>query len=462
MNFRGVEESCFFFLTCHWILLAFVAFVFTNALYVRYAYVRWQRFFAPRVARPHKFSLRRRNVQKRVMTICPAGEILNRMEGGEQEVPLLMKSSCPAHPEARDQALSMDHQYMDFIDFLWASYFISPNVICLALFGIIRLRVRELFQRAACRRLGVRNPAECVDFRRFAGRLVLEGTEILHFSGKFLKDGKQFAKFLWPDFPMLDKNGKMKIAKLLRVDIDLQTKCLEAATLDDEPLAARDVVILVWFHTISGHHVKIHAYANWAANPTNRTYDAFQHRMSVATVMYNFYGASSFPVMTSSLSKLGICTDFHHIREVFEKGMSNGVPNHADIKELMSHSELVKFIIPLRKYFHKTFEEHKAEFPGIDAESFFIGTIMHSLDHSIAAWNMKDPLVLDVEDCDPRFRVMAELGRFVRAGFVDDLPFLMFNKNYSNAPGEFYKQIYRYAARLNEKFADHMDCCIIK
>ena len=159
---------------------------------------------------------------------------------------------------------------------------------------------------------------------------------------------------------MIGNNGKITIAKLLRVSIDLKTKCLEKATLDEEPLAARDVVILLWFHTISANHVKIHSHANWGFNPLDYSYDAFQHRMSVATIMYNYYGRTVFARMTSSLHKLGICSDFHSVVEVFEKGLTNGVPNHAGLRELIPHSEVARFMIPVRRHFHHTFEEHKA------------------------------------------------------------------------------------------------------
>lgn len=268
---------------------------------------------------------------------------------------------------------------------------------------------------------------------------------------------------MWTDMPILDGSGAVQTAKLMRIDIDLDNRCFEKGTLDGEPLAARDALILVWFHVIFANHVKIHSYANWACNPMNHACDAFHHRMMVTTTMYNYFGHTVFPRITSYWKKCGVSKyNFHNISEVIERGIKNGVPNHAGIIELAPHSEFARFIIPLRKYFHKTFQEHSDEFPDLDAESFFIGTVMHSLDHTLMGWNLEDPMWLDTERCDPRFRVMAELGRFVRAGFVEDLPFLMFNKNYSNAPNKFHKRIYSYAAKVDKRLADHMDCCIIK
>ena len=62
----------------------------------------------------------------------------------------------------------------------------------------------------------------------------------------------------------------------------------------------------------------------------------------------------------------------------------------------------------------------------IDGEAMFIGTVLHSLDHTLMAWNLDDPLMLRADN--PEFRAMVEIGMVVRAGFVDDLPGLYFNK----------------------------------
>jgi hypothetical protein len=75
---------------------------------------------------------------------------------------------------------------------------------------------------------------------------------------------------------------------------------------------------------------------------------------------------------------------------------------------------------------------------------------------------MEDALWLLDPKISPEFRVMAELGRFVRAGFVDDLPGLVFTKRYKTAPSAFCQEIYKAAAKLNTKLADNMDTCIIK
>eukprot|EP00985_Skeletonema_marinoi_P029663 scaffold28598_cov128-Skeletonema_marinoi.AAC.1 len=82
----------------------------------------------------------------------------------------------------------------------------------------------------------------------------------------------------------------------------------------------------------------------------------------------------------------------------------------------------------------------------------FVGTILHSLDHSLMDWNLKDPLWLDVDD--PRFGKMAELGRVVKVGFVSDIPGLYFHKRYKGSGHPFYEAVYRKAAKINKNIHD--------
>ena len=140
----------------------------------------------------------------------------------------------------------------------------------------------------------------------------------------------------------------------------------------------------------------------------------------------------------------------------------------------------------MRAIFTAEFQKHKDLFPGTDGEaseskwvynlfethirslsnnsllllSVFVGTVLHSLDHSLMDWNLKDPLWLDVDD--PRFGKMAEVGRVVKVGFVSDIPGLYFHKRFKGSGHPFYEAVYRKAAKINKKFADNMDTCIIK
>merc|ERR1712232_192230 len=121
---------------------------------------------------------------------------------------------------------------------------------------------------------------------------------------------------------------------------------------------------------------------------------------------------------------------------------------HAHLRELQAHSEVVNFVVKVRNKFLNTFPQYVNEFKGIHGEALFVGTILHSLDHTLMEWNLPDPLWLDVDS--PAYGTMAELGRFVRVGFVPDLPGILFSKRYRDAPHPFYQSIYQHAVTINK------------
>jgi hypothetical protein len=121
----------------------------------------------------------------------------------------------------------------------------------------------------------------------------------------------------------------------------------------------------------------------------------------------------------------------------------------------------------LRREFLQLFREYvttpegAAAFFGITAEALFIGTVLHSLDHSLMGFILPDPLFLCADD--PAWQGMEMLGRVVRAGFVDNLPGLVFNVRCRDAPaGSFFARVYTVACSIDQTLADFMDCAIVK
>ena len=74
--------------------------------------------------------------------------------------------------------------------------------------------------------------------------------------------------------------------------------------------------------------------------------------------------------------------------------------------------------------------------------------------------NVEDALWLDIDD--PEFGCMAEVTRFVRVGFVEDLPGISFPHRYKDISHPFYQEVYKAAYALDPVLADQMDACIIK
>ena len=124
-------------------------------------------------------------------------------------------------------------------------------------------------------------------------------------------------------------------------------------------------------------------------------------------------------------------------------------------------------MLNLRGKFIELFREHvatpegAAAFFGITAEALFVGSVLHSLDHSLMGAHMPDPLFLRADN--PAWRAMERLGRVVRAGFVESLPGLVFHVRYRDAPaGSFFARVYAVAVAIDQQLADYMDCAIVK
>ncbi len=230
------------------------------------------------------------------------------------------------------------------------------------------------------------------------------------------------------------------------------------AYLDNVSLTPSQALTLCWFNVIGMNHVKIHSLANWGINV-----DISQDNLSLVTVIFNHYGYESFTNYFNIYKMFGLIDknwDSSSIKFVFDHGIDENIQAHPDVRDLYKHSRLVKFILLVRPIFLNNFSKFKNHFPGIDAEALFAGTVLHSLDHTMAEWILEDPLWLDVED--EKFGMMAQVGRIVRAAFVSDLPGIYFNKRYKDSAHPFYRSVYERAHKVDAELADQMDTCIIK
>ena len=61
-----------------------------------------------------------------------------------------------------------------------------------------------------------------------------------------------------------------------------------------------------------------------------------------------------------------------------------------------------------------------------------------------------------------RFGLMAEMDRLVMVGHTKDLPGLIFHKRYKGSTHPFYAGFYQKAAKIDTRWADVMDTCIVK
>jgi len=301
--------------------------------------------------------------------------------------------------------------------------------------------------------------AKPCDHRRVVARLILESMQVMQFSHIYDSSEGPIATFRWSEFPMLDKKGQFQVDGDLSVDVNLSSREMTTAHLDDVELNPQEAMILVWHHTVFGVHVREHSMGNWGVNVSDAV-DSFVRRNSIVTAMYNYFGYTLFPRMCGFWLASGMSKhDLRQIGKVTDHSISQGVQFHGDLSKLREYSDVVRFVLPVRNHFLNEFAKWKDEFPGIDGEALFVGSILHSIDHSLMVRNLEEPLWLDA---DPQYGAMAEMGRFTRVGFAPDLPFMTFVRSYKNASHPFYRSVYRFAAARNKELADYMDSCICK
>ena len=110
----------------------------------------------------------------------------------------------------------------------------------------------------------------------------------------------------------------------------------------------------------------------------------------------------------------------------------------------------------------RAFKEERAHFPAdYSAEAYFLGTVVHSLDHHRYIQNL-DPRTLVGMRVSPKFETLRAIQCIVRCMISDDLPCILFAREYKDAPMAFHQQVYQIGRRIDASLADKMQTCIIK
>uniref|UniRef100_A0A7S2K5M5 Fatty acid desaturase domain-containing protein n=1 Tax=Zooxanthella nutricula TaxID=1333877 RepID=A0A7S2K5M5_9DINO len=352
-------------------------------------------------------------------------------------------------------ALDMDHIHVPFFHFLLAYYFLVPNATFLWMGESLKLALRERLQRA-----GVVAMKPC-DYPHIVAKLCLEGMEVINFQRMLFGEGdRRIAAFHWHDISYIQMDATVGRVESFHVLVDVETRRMVEATIDGRVVPAKKALILLWFNTVFGTHVKIHAMANWGI--AHHVEDLEVRWMQICTVMYNFFGFTTFTrTITQFWFKTGLTLRcYSNVKLASAHSASTGVPFHGNLRQLSEYSTLVNFMLKVRRKFLAEFARHQADFAGADAEGMFVGTVCHSLDHCMMDENLEDPLWLDVDDAE--FGAMAELMRHVRVGFVPDLPGLVFNHRFKLMNHVFYRNVYKYSTSVNPWLADRMDAAIVK
>jgi hypothetical protein len=454
----------------------FAAWLTLNLLWVYFAYQSWISSMGPRSAKFSRSDRRcysfkgRPDVVGRTKSLPANLEKSKEKQAGEAEIvpmpaaaPTLLQSRSKSLGAAAQErrafaethALNMDHIHVPFLPFLAAYYLLVPNATFLWMSASVKLVLRERLHKA-----GFLTVKPC-DYPRTVAKLCLDGMESINFKGiETAETGEQLAVFLWRNISFIRMDASVGKVGAFKILVDLTSRRMVEATIDGDQVSAKKALTLLWFDTVFGTHVKIHAMANWGI--AHQAENLQIKWMQWCTVMYNFFGFTTFTrTITEFWYRVGFTLRcYSNVMKASSSSAASGVPFHGDIRKLCEHSELVDFLTKVRRKFLVEFRRYHADFEGADGEGMFVGTICHSLDHCMMDENLEDPLWLDVDD--PEYGAMAELMRHVRVGFVPDLPGLLFNQRYKHLSHPLYQNVYNYAAFVNPWFADRMDAAIVK
>ena len=419
-----------------------------NAVYI---FVRWQHW---------KTHFRERHTRSDPRSPCFNGTGSPKFTHPSKSDPGTMISNNIKLPSADE--LNADNVRVTFSDFLWVSYMIVPNAALLWGIAIFKMFFKR-GQKSSMYSEGQRRGHK-VNFshERLVAKMLLESAEIVHYEKMVDVEAEiKHAIFRWHDLDLLNKQNRVTRASEMTVVIALPEKIMVSAVLDDTEVSAKQTTILVAFHNWGILHPKLHAFANWAVNVENYE-NPHLRQASVITVMYNHFGFRSFPIIARWLYNCGIAKQrWSNLQDVWEQSLNNFVPHFKEtLKEIEPFSNTCRFLMSLRQPFFAEFEKHKASFPFINKRALFLGTVMHSIDHCNAFWNVEDHTWFDVDD--ERFGNLAELCRFVLLAAVDDPPLVQWPKRCYNSHHPFFKRVFEIAISLDSKLASHMDIAIVK
>ena len=110
----------------------------------------------------------------------------------------------------------------------------------------------------------------------------------------------------------------------------------------------------------------------------------------------------------------------------------------------------------------RVFAEQRSNFPeSYSAEAYFLGTVVHSLDHFNYIRHV-DPWALVAMRVSPALETLRRIQCVVRYMISDDLPGIVFARDFKDAPMAFHRQVYQAGRRIDPQLAAQMQTCIVK
>jgi len=362
----------------------------------------------------------------------------------------------------------MDSLYIGFFDFVFYLLLIIPSQQFVFWREFVSLNLRRFIHSNVKSLRGTRFLKHW-DPKVIGGRMLLETSEMIYLVHiRTSEDGCITGHYEWTDFMYVTNTGELKKADRVTMEIDLQTKLLVAAHLDDQELSACEAVQLLAMHVATVMHPVLHTYSNWGIDVHHP--DPFVRRMGKVTIIYNYLGSTWFPRSTLPfLTRWGYLFEPSHqsagqvadnMKQILHSEWLKGLPSHHACAQLVPYSTLARFITKLCKSFGEIFDKYGEEFEEIERDAMFTGTVLHSLDHTMFTKVLEDPMWLFLDDTE--FSASGKIAAFANACLSRDLPGLLFDKRFKDASHPFYKEVYEEAKLINPELADLIDTCIIK
>ena len=366
--------------------------------------------------------------------------------------------------------LHMDHLPLSFTDYLWCNFFIlPPSILHFIIGGRKTTGLLGIFCDRLRQKLGIfyKIPDE-TEASNMVANLLLECISLAVWC-KSITVGR--ATFSIPNSSRIIPNKDEVISGTLVIMVNLkERKMVEATHGTGEGatfLGSHDALALLFIALVGNVHPLVHSYANWGVN-LNENINWFIRRMGVITVKYNNIGVETYPLVVKLFKAVGITSYTSKNLSRLTQFMNHNVPNHNfqtcrgfALQNLKAHSEAVSFLFKVRKFFLSALERYKEDFPAIDNEALFIGTVMHSLDHRNCSHYLDSRVFTNSHPGkDPSFEVDHEFASITLSCAVDQPPGRLFSCSFRHAPHPFYQEVYEFAKGVNPRLAGYMEACI--
>ena len=248
-----------------------------------------------------------------------------------------------------------------------------------------------------------------------------------------------------------DASGHISVSSTIWVPVsNLKTnnngKVLPGSTcivhVDGSPCSATDYYALFYYGIISGFiHPRIHVMAGYMSQYHRR--DGVFRNIHIYNTMMN----DAAPVAAIANNHCPVA-----LSGVLEANVAGGMWEHRNVVEAFgARNRFVRFIVEARRIIGSVIRE---EHVGINAEIFFLGSVLHSLDHSLLYTNTHFSGLLRSEKWGIDCSLFAHL-------FIDPPRGWFFcNTRMSAAKEPWIARIYAELADVDVEYAERVHYCI--